>query len=149
MIDVVQALELLEICAEEIATEDEECEPDAVGNPRQRVSLTARALATRQLTVADLVNWPLGILSHNGVTSYEPAMTLGALIVFRTADRFWRAGASTDRALIAVYCAAQRYAEMIPHSLHDDVDKAAIDELMADTQSLTAARRVTRLTAHE
>jgi hypothetical protein len=148
MIDVIQALELLEICADEMAGEHENGEPDGAGTPRRRMSLTARALAKRQLTLAQLANWPLGDCPNRTPTPCQPAMTVGALIVFRTAHRFGRAGASTERTLDAVYCAAHRYTAMVPHSLQDDVDKAAMSELMAQTEPFATARKVTTMVGY-
>src|ERR1700735_1812234 len=122
MIDVVQALELFEICADEMATED----ADGTGNlgraGGRRMTLTARALAKRQLHVAHLARFPLRRALGDGYPD-EPTMTLGAMIVFRTADRFGRAGASTTRTIEALYRAVQRYVELIPDSLQDGVDK--------------------------
>jgi hypothetical protein len=59
-------------------------------------------------------------------------MTLGAMIVFRTADKFVRAGAPTVRTLDALYRAVQRYVEVLPDSLQDGADQTAIHALMAD-----------------
>ncbi|HXC77242.1 MAG TPA: hypothetical protein VNU19_09335 [Candidatus Acidoferrum sp.] len=63
------------------------------------------------------------------------------MIVFRTADRFVRAGASTARTLDALYRAAQQYLELIPSSLWDGVDKAAANVLMIEAGSLLLSRR--------
>jgi hypothetical protein len=106
MIDVVEALELFEMCADEMANEE-----PSVG--RRRLSLTARAMAKRH-------------------RANEPAMTLGAKIVFRTAHRFGRAGASTERTLDAVYHAVHRYVEIIPASLLDANDQGAVGALLAE-----------------
>ena len=137
MIDVIQALELLEICADEMATEHENDQQDDGGAPRRRVSLTARALGKLQLSIDALSRWPLGSRANIAGTPRESTMTIGALIVFRTAHRFGRAGASTERTIDAVYCAAHRYLEMIPQSLQDDVDKVALRELMAESEART------------
>jgi hypothetical protein len=59
-------------------------------------------------------------------------MTLGAMIVFRTADKFVRAGAPTARTLDALYRAVQRYVEVLPASLQDGIDQTAIRTLTAD-----------------
>jgi hypothetical protein len=139
VIDVIQALELLEICADEMAGELDNGEPDHAGGPRRRMGLTARALAKRQLTLAQLANWPLSDCPNRTSIPRQPAMTVGALIVFRTAHRFGRAGASIERTLDAVYCAAHRYTAMVPRSLQDDVDKVAMGELMARTESFATA----------
>lgn len=131
MIDVVQALELFEICADEIASEqtDGECNTrPAVGHQR---SLTVRALAKTHLHVADLARYPLRGVPWD-TRSDQPMLTLGAMIVFRTADKFVRAGAPTARTLDALYRAVQRYAEVLPGSVHDGVDQTAIRALMAD-----------------
>jgi hypothetical protein len=143
MIDVVQALELFEICADEMATED----ADGTGSVRpaggRRMTLTARALAKRQLHVAHLARFPLRGALGDGYSD-EPTMTLGAMIVFRTADRFGRAGASTTRTIDALYRAVQRYVELIPSSLQDGVDKKAIGALIGDAGRPLRIRRPLR-----
>jgi hypothetical protein len=134
MIDVIPALELFEICADEMAEQDssDACELSPLG--RRRPSLTARELAKQQVHIAHLARFPLrGPLLLNPTTG-EPTMTLGAVIVFRTADRFGRADASTRRILDAVYRAVQRYMEIIPSSLQDGVDKTAVQALLADPE---------------
>jgi hypothetical protein len=128
MIDMIQALELLEICADEMASEHEDVNFDRTGVNRTTQSLAARALAVREMSIAQLGSWPVPVQVARPA---GPALSIGALIVFRTAHRFWRAGASTERTLSAVYCAASRYADAIPDSLQDDVDKLALGELMA------------------
>lgn len=141
MIDVVQALELFEICADEMASE--EANGDGGGAGRRRMTLTARALAKRQLHVAHLARFPLrGALGN--ARSDEPVMTLGALIVFRTADKFGRAGASTSRTIAAIYRAVEQYMELIPSSLLDGVDQTAIGVLMSDAGPPLRLRRLTR-----
>lgn len=143
MIDLVQALELFEICADEMATEEATGQVDRGGDGRQRMTLTARALAKRQLHVAHLARFPLrGPIG--GQPSGEPAMTLGAMIVFRTADRFVRAGASTTRTVDALYRAAQRYLELVPSSLQDSVDKTAISVLTSGAGEPVRLSRPTR-----
>jgi hypothetical protein len=132
MIDLVQALELFEICADEMTREESSGEYSAGAIGHRRMSLTARALAKRQLHVAHLARFPLRGGPRDGAGSDRPAMTLGAMIVFRTADRFVRAGASTDRTLDAIYRAAQQYVEIIPSALQDGVDKTAICGLMTE-----------------
>jgi hypothetical protein len=143
MIDVVQALELFEICADEMATED----ADGTGNlgraGSRRMTLTARALAKRQLHVAHLARFPLRRALGDEYPD-EPTMTLGAMIVFRTADRFGRAGASTTRTIEALYRAVQRYVELIPNSLQDGVDKTAINALIGETGQPLRIRRPLR-----
>jgi len=141
MIDVVQALELFEICADEMAAEDATGECDAGGAGRRRMTLTARALSKRPLDVAHLARFPLHGSLHGTTAAGEPPMTLGAMIVFRTADRFVRAGASTAHTLDALYRAAQQYLELIPSSLRDGVDKAAANVLMIEAGSLLLSRR--------
>jgi hypothetical protein len=131
MIDVVQALELFEICADEMANEQSGGECNVAQARRQRTTLTARALAKTQLHVAHLARYPLHGVPWN-TTSDQPTMTLGAMVVFRTADKFVRAGASTARTLDALYRAVQRYVEVIPASLQDGVDRTAIRMLMTD-----------------
>jgi hypothetical protein len=133
MIDVVHALELLEISADEMSSEDAgggTCGTE--GLPTRRASLTARALAKGQLTVADLSRFPLRRSQSGAGEDNEPPMTLGAVIVFRTADTFGRAGASTPRTLDAVYRAVQRYVDIIPITLQSCADRTAIRELMAE-----------------
>jgi hypothetical protein len=131
MIDVVQALELFEICAEEMASELTAGEGNAGEAGRQRRTLTARALAKTQLHVAHLSRYPLRGVPWD-TRSDQPTMTLGAMIVFRTADKFVRAGAPTARTLDAIYRAVQRYVEVIPGSLQEGADQTAIRALMAD-----------------
>lgn len=132
MIDLVQALVLFEICADEMAREGER---DEGGRDRSGLSLTARALAKRQLDVAHLSRFPIRGSLHDSEEPGEPAMTLGAAIVFRTADRFGRAGATTERTLDAVYRAAQRYVHALPGSPHRGVDERAITLLMAEARA--------------
>jgi hypothetical protein len=131
MIDVVQALELFEICADEMASE----QTASGGNPGPvgpgHGTLTARALAKTHLHVAHLARYPLRGIPWD-TRSDQPTMTLGAMIVFRTADKFVRAGAPTARTLDALYRAVQRYVEVIPDSLQDGVDQTAIRALMTD-----------------
>jgi hypothetical protein len=116
MIDVADALELLEICADEMSSQGAGGTCRTEGVPKRRASLTARALAKGQLNVADLSRFPLRS-SQPGTGEYdEPLMTLGAMIVFRTADKFGRAGASTSRTLDAVYRAVQGYVDILPSS---------------------------------
>ena len=143
MIDVVQALELFEICADEMATEDADGTGSVGPAGGRRMTLTARALAKRQLHVAHLARFPLRRALDDGYSD-EPTMTLGAMIVFRTADRFGRAGASTTRTIEALYRAVQRYVELIPRSLQDGVDKTAIDALIGETGQPLPIRRPLR-----
>jgi hypothetical protein len=132
MIDVVQALELFEICADEMASEDATGDASARSSGSRRMTLTARALAKRQLHVAHLVRFPLrNVLDRTQAD--EPAMTLGAMIVFRTADRFVRAGASTTRTIDALYRAVERYLDLVPSSIQDSVDQAAVGALIGET----------------
>jgi hypothetical protein len=134
MIDVIEAVELFEICANEMAKEDSSGYRRAAGVGRRRLSLTARALAKRQLNVAHLARCrPTGSLPDKSGTD-EPTMTLGAMIVFCTGYRFDRAGASTGRTLDAIYHAVQRYVEIIPISLQDGLDQAAVGALLADAR---------------
>jgi hypothetical protein len=143
-IDVVQALELFEICADEMASEDAGSEFGRDDAGRRRLSLTARALAKRELSVAHLSRFPLRGSLDGAATPAEPTMTLGALIVFRTADRFVRAGASTTRTLEAVYRAVQRYLEIIPSSLQDGADRAAIGRLISEPRRSVPLSRCQR-----
>jgi hypothetical protein len=131
MIDVVQALELFEICADEMASEHKagESNPGVAG--RQRGTLTARALAKIQLHLDHMARYPLRSVLW-GPQPEQSAMTLGAMIVFRTADKFVRAGAPPARTLDALYRAVQRYTEVLPNSLQDGVDQAAIRTLMTE-----------------
>jgi hypothetical protein len=131
MIDVVQALELFEICADEMASEQTTGECNSGETGRQRRTLTARALAKTHLHVAHLARYPLRGVPWDTRTD-QPTMTLGAMIVFRTADKFVRAGAPTTRTLDALYRAVQRYVEVLPDSLQDGADQTAIHALMAD-----------------
>jgi hypothetical protein len=110
MIDVVQALELFEICLAEMVDEDVASTCDHSG-ARPRMSLSARALAKGE--------------------SAELSLTPGASIVFRTADKCGRAGASTARTVDAIYHAAKRYIEVQPRSLQDGLDTLAIGTLLA------------------
>jgi hypothetical protein len=143
MIDVVQALELFEICADEMATEDADGAGSFGGVGGRRMTLTSRALAKRQLHVAHLARFP-----HRGALgdgySDQAIMTLGAMIVFRTADRFGRAGASTTRTIEGLYRAVQRYVELLPDSLQDGVDKTAIGALIGETGQPLGIRRPLR-----
>jgi hypothetical protein len=143
MLNIIEALELFEISADEMAAEDAIGVGCVVGHNGRRLSLTARALAKRQLDGAHLARIPLRGSSYR-VAADEPAMTLGAVIVFRTADRFVRAGASTSRTLDAVYRAAQRYLDLIPRSLLDGVDRAAFTSLMAESAQSTRLHRSPR-----
>jgi hypothetical protein len=127
---------LLEICAADMASEHEDVNFERTGVIRTTQSLAARALAARQLSVAQLGSWPVPVQVGRPT---GPALSIGALIVFRTAHRFWRAGASTERTLSAVYCVASRYAVAIPDSLQDDVDKLAFGDLMAGPVTLAVA----------
>jgi hypothetical protein len=131
MIDVVQALELFEICADEVASEQTASDGDAGQVVLGRGTLTARALAKTQLHLAHLARYPLRAAPRD-TRSDQPTMTLGAMIVFRTADKSVRAGAPTARTLDALYRAVQRYVEVIPGALQDGVDQTAIRALMAD-----------------
>lgn len=131
MIDVVQALELFEICADEMASEQAASEGTAGESGRRRGTLTARALAKTHLHVAHRARYPLRGVPWD-TRSDQPTMTLGAMVVFRTADKFVRAGAPTSRTLDALYRAVQRYVEVIPDSLQDGVDQTAIRALMAN-----------------
>jgi hypothetical protein len=134
MIDVIQALELFEICADELAADELEDSSGGREAGRRRPSLTARALAKQQLHVAHLARFPLRRSWLDPSATDEPAMTLGAMVVFRTADRFGRAGASTERTLDAIYHAVQRYVDIIPTALQDGTDRAAVGALLADAQ---------------
>jgi hypothetical protein len=134
MIDVVQALVLFEICAEEMAAEDASGARDTDRAGRRRMTLTARALAKRELDVAHLSRYPHRDFPHDAATPDQPPMTLGAMIVFRTADKFGRAGASTTHTLDAVYRAAQRYVELLPNSLQDGTDKIALGVLLGNSE---------------
>jgi hypothetical protein len=143
MIDVVQALEMFEICADEIAAEEAGDWSHAGGADHRHLTLTARALAKRHLDVAHLTRFPIrgSLCDANGAG--EPTMTLGALIVFRTADRFVRAGASTAHTLDALYRAVQRYLDIIPVSLQDRIDTTAVGLVLAEAgQSSRLPRRV-------
>ena len=131
MIDVVQALELFEICADEMENEQRAGEGTTGEAARKRRTLTARALAKTHLQVAHLARYPLRGVPWDSRPD-QPTMTLGAMIVFRTADKFVRAGAPTARTLDALYRAVQRYVEVIPASLQDGVDHTAIRALMTD-----------------
>jgi hypothetical protein len=132
MIDVIQALELFETCADEMATEDADGTGNRGGPGGRRMTLTARALAKRQLQLASLTRFALrGVLGH-AQSADEPTMTLGAVMVFRTADRFGRAGASTTHTIEALYRAVHRYAEFIPSSLRDGLDETAIARRTTD-----------------
>jgi hypothetical protein len=145
MIDVVQALELLELCADEMVREDAERDWETGRARRRPMSLTARALAKRKLNLAHLARFSAGNSRHDAATLDGPTMTLGAMIVFRTAHRFGLAGASTERSLDAVYRAVQRYVDIIPGSLQDGVDTAAIGALMADSRACIANRSMSTL----
>jgi hypothetical protein len=137
MIDVVQASELLEVCAAEIASENSAAARGPEPARRARLSLAARALAKRQLTIAHLARRPLGRWPHGVARTDEPTITLGAVIVFRTADRLGRAGASTAHTLDAVYRAVHRYVDVLPSTLQDRADKIAVDELLGAPYSLS------------
>jgi hypothetical protein len=143
MMDVVQALELFEACAEEMANEAAAARREnGDGAVRRRVGLTARALAKGEVDVMRLARFELRGSCRDVAGREEPLMSLGALIVFRTADRFSRAGMSPQRTLDAVYRGVQRYAETLPNWLQDGVDKTAIHALMADAvQSGVRERR--------
>jgi hypothetical protein len=125
MIDVVEALQLLEQCAEKRSTEDR-------GYVPRLDSLVVQALAERQLHLSDLNRLPL--LAASGripLTSSESPLTLGALIVFRTAHRFARAGSTTAQAVNAASRAAERYLDILPNSLHDKADEDAMQDTHA------------------
>jgi hypothetical protein len=132
MIDVIQALELFETCADEMATEDADRRGNRGGTGGRRMTLTARALAKRQLQLADLSRFPLRGVLGDAPSADEPTMTLGAMMVFRTADRFGRAGASRTRTIEALYRAVHRYTELIPCSLRDGLDETAIARRTTD-----------------
>ncbi|MCW2526701.1 MAG: hypothetical protein JWM76_1561 [Pseudonocardiales bacterium] len=135
MIDVVQALELLEICVDEMADEDAGSGPRGGVASRRRMSLTSRALAKGQLDVGQLGRFLLRGGTSDTAAPDEPTMTLGALIVFRTANKFGRAGASTARTMDAVYNAVQRYVEILPSSLQDRTDTSAIGALLTEEEN--------------
>jgi hypothetical protein len=119
VIDVVQALELLEVCAAEMAGAGSSDGGDTGAARRSRTTLAERALAKRQLRVDDLVTLP-GRASRSAPTDPDAQpMTLGALIVFRTAYRSGRAGASAECTLAAAYRATERYAELIATTFVD------------------------------
>jgi hypothetical protein len=144
MIGVLQALELFEICPDEIAGEQTigGYNFGEAGQPRR--TLTARALAKTHLHVAHLVRYPLRGVPWDTRTD-QPAMTLGAMIVFRTADNFVRAGAPTTQTLDALYRAVQRYVEVLPGSLQDGIDQVAIHMLMADADRASRYGKSQRL----
>ncbi len=120
MIDVVEALELLEKCAHEMGSEFSST-PRAT--PLRPNNLAVRALAERGLRLADLSTSPRTTRTDAGPSArIEPALTLGALVAFRTAARFARAGASPSTTLEASYRAVTRYIEILPSSLRDDAD---------------------------
>jgi hypothetical protein len=130
MIDVVQALELFESCAADMAEED-------AGTGHRRKNLTARALTKGQIHRSQLSGFPPTCLP-TAVRPVRPGMTLGALIVFRTADKFGRAGASPARTIDALYRAVQRYVEVLPRSLLDRTDSSAVDALIFDERRETS-----------
>jgi hypothetical protein len=118
MIDVVQALELLEICAADAAGQDAPEEGGTGVAPHRRMSLAERALARRQLHVSDLAPPSFGGRPrHDSAAPDGSKLTLGAVIAFRTADRFERAGGSTAHTLEAAHRAVARYAELISSAL--------------------------------
>jgi hypothetical protein len=142
MMDVVQALELFEMCADEIDAEETRGDGDVSDPGRRRLTLTARALAKSQLDVAQLTRFPLRASLGDGTPAREPALTLGAMIVFRTADRCVRARASTGRTLDALHRAVEQYLEIIPGPLQNEVDKRAVRALIAEPdRSLPPGRR--------
>jgi hypothetical protein len=131
MIDVVEALQLLEESAELTSTKGSDF-------ARRPDSLVIRALAERQLHLADLNRFPLPAASkRQALDSRDSPLTLGALIVFRTAHRFVRAGSTSAQAINAAYRAARRYLDILPSSLHDKADQAA----MHNAIELRAGRR--------
>ncbi len=131
VIDLVQALELLQICADEMAG-DADDERSLAPAADKRMSLAARALAKRQLDVARLSRLDLGDDPYGTGEPREPTMTLGAFVVFRTACRLGQAGVSTVHTLDAVYRTARWYLETIPSSLQDRDDKTAFVGLMTE-----------------
>jgi hypothetical protein len=141
VIDLVQALELLEICADEMAGGAEQerlLAPAADG----RISLAARAFAKRQLDVTQSSRLHLSDDLYGAGGPPEPALTLGAFIVFRAACRCGRAGVSTARTLDAVYRTARWYLETVPSSLQDRHDKTAFVALMTEGRTFTAGPSV-------
>lgn len=134
VIDLIQALELLQICADEMA-DDADDERFLAPSADKRTSLAARALAKRQLDVTQLCRLDLGDDPNATAEPREPSMTLGALVVFRTASRLGLAGVSTARTLDAVYRTARWYLETIPSSLQDRDDKTAFVALMTEDRT--------------
>lgn len=117
MIDVVQALELLEVCAAEMAGAGSSDGGDTSAARRNGMSHAERALAKGQLRVDDLATFPRRASRSDRRIPDAPPMTLGALIVFRTAYRSGRAGASAECTLEAAHRATERYVELIPTTL--------------------------------
>ena len=132
MIDVVHALELFEICADEMTAERARGDHQVVDAGGRRLTLTARALAKAELNVAQLTRFPLRSFPGDGTAAREPIMTLGAMIVFRTADKCVRAGASPARTLEALYRAVEQYLDILPGPLQNEVDQAAVQALLTE-----------------
>ncbi|MCW2523240.1 MAG: hypothetical protein JWO63_1575 [Frankiales bacterium] len=122
MITVVDALQLLEECAQE---------PDVVDTHELRHSqrlpsnrIVARALERGDLRRSDLTRYPLVHARRGDREGREqPPLTLGAFVAFRAADRLARAGASPDQTIEASYRAARRYVDLFPASLRDSADR--------------------------
>ena len=141
MIDVVRALELFEICADEMTAERASGDHRAGDAGDRRLTLTARALAKGKLNVAQLTRFPLRGFPGDGTAAREPTLTLGAMIVFRTADRCVRAGASPTRTLEALYRAVEHYLDILPGPLQSEVDKAAVQALITEAGPSSLGRR--------
>ncbi|MCW2522308.1 MAG: hypothetical protein JWO63_643 [Frankiales bacterium] len=125
MIDVVEALEILEKCADEI--DSEELSGGEQEAPLRASNLAGRALAECGLRLADLSSFSRVRAANTArQPRVEPALTLGALIAFRTAARFARAGASPARTVNASYRAVTRYIEILPIGLRDGADSRAV-----------------------
>jgi hypothetical protein len=124
MIDVVEALHSLEKCAHEM---DAELSQGRQVTPFNPSNLAVRALAERGLRLADLSVTPRVKAADIGLSArVEPDLTLGALIAFRAAARFARAGASPTYTVNASYRAVMRYIEILPIALRDAADIHAL-----------------------
>jgi hypothetical protein len=114
VITVLDALDLLRECLDDAAGQTQIVVDDYMSRPG---SLLAHALAKRGLADVDLNLLPIIAEAQADAHSAGPALTLGALVALKAADRAQRAGSDWSIATITARAVVLKYVDLLPDSL--------------------------------